>query len=463
MSARATIAALASPPGPGRRAVLRASGSLAWELVRGVWCGAAPLPEREARGFHPGRFDDGVGQQPLLLLWMPGPRSFTREDVAEFHLPGAPPLVEAALARLFQLGARPAGPGEFTRRAFENGRIDLTRAEGLLELVRARGEAERRSATALLFGGLAERLAPLREGLVALRSLAEASLDFDEADTGHVPGEELEERAEVLFEGLRDALGWEARRAAPSDLPRVVLVGAPNAGKSTLFNALVGPGPGGAEALVSDLRGTTRDVLHGEWRTPGGSVRLVDTAGLEEHAQGPDAAAQRLGRGWREGADLRLWLVDRARAGHPSVLEELAALGPGAPLFLGWSHCDTGPVPEPVPELSAACAAELGLSARSCRGLDELARLVSHLLGLDTGEGAPGQRLEREIGVRHQSALERAAERLEAGLEAFRGGLSLDLFAEALRAAGAELDTISGQTTPEDLLDRIFAAFCVGK
>jgi tRNA modification GTPase len=459
MGAGGTIAAITSPRGPGRRGVLRLSGPRAWELLAAVWCGDAPLPERGRRGFHEGRFDDGRGQQPLLCLWMPGPRSFTREDVVEFHLPGSPPLLEAALARLLALGARAAGPGEFTRRAFENGRIDLTRAEGLLELVQARGEAERRSACALLFGGLAERLASLREGLDALRSLAEASLDFDEADTGHVPSAELEQGARKLLEGLRAAAGWEARRVARSDLPQVVLLGRPNAGKSTLFNALVS----GASALVSPLPGTTRDVLHGVWPTPGGDLRLVDTAGLDPLARGPDAQAQHLARSWRAGADLCLWVVDGRRAEHPELLLEKAECGGAVPLVLVWSHGDLQPRPLAPPGLAAGLGAELEVCAPSGAGLAELAHSVCELLALDLGEGAGGERLEREIGVRHRVALECAAERLETGLAAWLAGLSLDLFAESLREATAELDTISGRTTPEDVLDRIFAAFCLGK
>ncbi|MCL4160700.1 UNVERIFIED_CONTAM: hypothetical protein GTU68_017302, partial [Idotea baltica] len=302
MGSSATIAAIASPPGAGERGVIRVSGPQAWELVR-----ATPaLPTKTARGFHFGRFDDGRGTQPLLLLWMPGPRSFTREDVAEFHLPGSPPLLDAALARLFALGARSAEPGEFTRRAFENGRIDLTRAEGILELVHARNESERRAATALMLGGLSDRLAPLRDGLAALRALSEASLDFDETDTGHVPAEELQSMGARLLARLEEAARWESRRAKASDLPRVALVGSPNAGKSSLFNVLVRD----AKALVSDLSGTTRDVLTGTWNVGEFQVQLVDTAGLDDSATGPDGEAQRFGKRYLANSDVLLWLVD---------------------------------------------------------------------------------------------------------------------------------------------------------
>jgi tRNA modification GTPase len=455
MAASATIAAIASPRGPGARGVIRVSGPAARALLEAVWVEGELVPPGR-RGASLGRIDDGGGTQPALALWMPGPRSFTREDVVELHLVGAPPLLEAALGRLLTLGARAAEPGEFTRRAFEHGRIDLSRAEGILELVHARSEAERRAATALLLGGLADRLEPLRAELDALRALAEASLDFDEADTGHVPEEELDARSAALLAGLREAASWEERRLLRSHRPRVVLVGEPNAGKSSLLNALAP----GAEALVSDLSGTTRDSVHGLWPVPGGELDLVDTAGLDAAAAGPDAEAQRRARDLREGADLLLLLVDPGAARPEHLEATLALLPPGPPLLVAWSKRDLGASPPTLPpSVAARAAGVLAVSARSGAGLGELAARAGELL-LDAGASP---RPERELGVRHRVALERAATALERGRSAWRAGLSLDLYAEALREVGAELDSISGRTTPEDLLTRIFAAFCIGK
>jgi len=250
-----TIAAIASPPGGGLRGILRLSGPRSQEIVRSIWVGAVPPLGR--RGIHLGRIRDRRGEQPAMLLWMPAPRSFTREDVAELHLPGSPPLLAAALERLLELGARAAAPGEFTRRAFLNGRIDLARAEGVLALVSSRNESERAAAHALLSGGLSERIEDLRNRLEELRATCEASLDFDERDTGHVPAEEIQARAQEAREDLARALSWEVRRADVGGEPRVVLAGRPNAGKSAVFNALAGR----EEALVSHLEGTTRDAL----------------------------------------------------------------------------------------------------------------------------------------------------------------------------------------------------------
>ena len=297
-----TIAAIASPPGAGRRAVIRISGGEASAILGGLWAGDPPPLAR--RACFEGRVHDGRGEQPALILWMPGPHSLTREDVAELHVVGAPPLVAALFDRVLALGAVPAGPGEFTRRAFLAGRIDLLRAEGVLSLVEAENESERRAATALLFGGLSDRIEALRGRLADARALAEASLDFDEADTGHVPDDELRELTRAAHAGLLDALSWEERRGASSGEPRIVLCGAPNAGKSLLYNALTG-----ADAIVSDVPGTTRDVLGAPWTLGGTPCRLVDTAGLEpldgpSAVHGARASAQVVAGDQRDAADL---------------------------------------------------------------------------------------------------------------------------------------------------------------
>lgn len=438
-----TIVALACPPGGARRGVVRLSGPRALEITRAAWRGAVVPDPDSPRGVYSGSFADGVGELPGLCLWMPGPRSFTREDVVELHLPGSPFLLARALERCLELGARGAEPGEFTRRAFENGRIDLTRAEGVLALVQARGEAERASAAALLFGGLEERLGSLRARLDALRSLCEASLDFDETDTGHVPAAELESQLSELLAEAREAARWESRRVVTGGERRVVLRGAPNAGKSTLFNALVEEGC----ALVTDLEGTTRDVLAGSWILRGTRVTLLDTAGTERGRDELEARAQELGEAEARGADLVLHLVEAARSETPEVP------GEGPPTLVVRTKLDLG-----------GDARGLGISAATGEGLDELARRVAVLFGLHDEEpaGAP-RRLEHELSARHRQALSGCVEALRAAAEALHAGLSLDLVAEELRRATRELDSISGRTTPEDLLDRIFAAFCLGK
>ncbi|MBI5362199.1 MAG: 50S ribosome-binding GTPase, partial [Planctomycetes bacterium] len=249
-----TIVAIASPPGAAERGIVRASGPLVAELVRATTL-LDPARALGLRAWRAVEFDDGVGIQPGYLAWMRGPRSLTGEDVAEFHLPGHPELSAAALARLVALGARPATPVEFTRRAFLAGKLDLSRAEGVLLLVSAEDEAERRAATALLFGGLARGVQAVRDELLDLRALCEARRDFDPAETGHVPVELLRAGFERARSRLTAAEQDERARPGEAGLPRVVLAGPPNAGKSALYNALTGR----AAALESPAAGTTRD------------------------------------------------------------------------------------------------------------------------------------------------------------------------------------------------------------
>ena len=450
-----TICAIASPPGGGERGVIRISGSSAAALVLETWTDEVAPALDAGRGIFRGRLFDGVGEQPLLLLWMPGPRSFTREDVAELHLPGAAPLVERALQRLVELGARVAEPGEFTRRAFESGRIDLSRAEGVLSLVEARSEAARRSAVALLFGGLDERVGGLRDGLSDLRALCESSLDFESADTTDVPTEEIASRLAAVEAKLEEARGWEAARGVEAGAPRVVLVGAPNAGKSTLFNAL---GSGAQQAIVSEHPGTTRDRLLSTWRPGAFEVELADVAGMEEGARGPDATAQRVGASARAAADHILWVVDARRGAEEEELErERRALPDAVARTLLWAQCDReGSSHGPPPSL--ASEPWVRVSAIEGEGIEELARLVAGCL-----ESGDAQGLGRELSVRHSAALEEASERVQAGRCDWEQGSPLELLADELRVATDHLDQIAGRTTAEDLLDRIFSRFCLGK
>lgn len=413
---------------------------------------------------------------PALVLWMPGPRSFTREDVAEFHLPGTPALLSRALERLLELGAALAMPGEFTRRAFENGRIDLTQAEGVLELVEAESESERKAAAALLSGGLSERLKPLRDKLDDLRALCEASLDFDSEDTGAVPESELLQGFDDADAGLEEALGFELARVRSSGLPRIVFAGAPNAGKSSLFNRLGEAG----EALVTDHSGTTRDVLETVWVVSGVACELADVAGLERGLREPERRAQELSRERRRGADLVLWVVDATRTDEEALLAEAHELQSEAKRLLVWSQTDrVEAAPEPPSGLLAASDRWCAVSAETGVGLRELASAAAKLLGLgaesaalsgaaaDGGEVADsfvgGGGLARELSVRHRASLVGARAEIESARTALQSGASLEFIAEILRSATEALDGISGSTTSEDVLDRIFSRFCLGK
>jgi tRNA modification GTPase len=460
-----TICAVASPPGGARRAVIRVSGPAAAsvaDLLRAVDGSSPPWTRATLRAAGRQSFDarlfDGCGELPVFVLWMPGPASYTGEDVVELHLPGSTPLVEAALEAVLGLGLRPARAGEFTRRAFASGRIDLARAEGVLELVEARSESERRAATALLAGGLSERVERLREPLEELCSLCEASLDFDESETGHVPAELIEARAELVARALDEAVAWERARPVRVRSASAVLVGPPNAGKSSLFNRLTA-----GSALVGPLAGTTRDALGATLALEGLELDLYDLPGLHRAEGDPlDRAAQELARP----------LVDQSNQSGSGALDALLdavleAVPPDVPRLLVWNRIDR--LPEHVAETVAPPAAVLervrpvewvATVAPTGAGLDALRASLARMLAVGT-EGATS--LSREVAARHLRGLDGARTELAAARRAAAEGWPLDAVASTLRSSLAALDALTGRSSPEDLLDRIFARFCLGK
>jgi tRNA modification GTPase len=457
VSARDTIVAIASPPGAGERGILRLSGHAARSIV----ASRAVEPWPDVRGVHEVRLRDAQGTQPALLLWMPGPRSYTREDVVELHVCGNPWLIDSLLGVLLDGGARRAEPGEFTRRAFESGRLDLTRAEGVLEQVAARNEAERRAAAALLDGGLSRRIERLRDRLDDVRALCEASLDFDETDTGHVPTAEIVAGLEDAASGLAEASGWEDARPPRSGAPRVMLVGAPNAGKSTLFNAL--SEQDAIPALVSELAGTTRDPLRVTTRLDSIAVELFDLAGLATTARDElDAAGQERARALLDTADLLVPVVraDTDASALPDVdlSRDLSGLPGSAPLVGVWSQTDL-PDARPAPDPQGRILCWVPCSREDASSHARLAEAIARVLG----RRAPSGALSRELAAVHRAALTDAREAVSVASGSLRAGGELDLVASSLRQAVDALDSLTGHTSPEDLLDRIFARFCLGK
>ncbi len=479
-----TILALASPAGGGLRAILRASGPDARSLVAAV----TDLGPRlgNDRAVLEGQFHDGRGTIPLLLLWMPGPRSFTREDVVEFHLPGSVPLVEAALDALLARGARLAQPGEFTRRAFASGRIDLARAEAVLALVLASTKAERRQASALLFAGVSERVRACRDLLEDLCATCAASLDFDPLDTGAVDQAALVSGIRGACLALEETLSGTERSSARAHAPKLVLAGRPSAGKSSLFNALVAGAAAGTRpvprALVDPAPGTTRDPLSAAWNLEGLECELIDTAGdepermdLEVQGAGHSSITQQarvLAADHRRSADVLLWVVDSSRSTAGEIARDLPASE--APTLVACNKLDMNPevglalaesVRLALPHVTA-CA----VSAYTGAGLDALRAAVRAALSVAPASQpiAPaGSGLEAQaafhLSQAHQRALQRALERTRQGLSQLEAGASMDLIAHSLRRALDELGSLDGHSTPEDILDRIFARFCLGK
>ena len=418
--------AVSSPPGTSAQAVLRLSGPRALALAD-----ARFSPAVSGRGAQDGALDvPGLPRVPATLYRMPGPGSYTGEDVAELHVPGNPALVRHVVERLLADGAEPAGPGEFSRRAFENGRLDLARAEAVAGLIAATDAAEARAAAAAAAGGAGELLSAVRDGLVELSGLLEAQLDFSDRDIQADTGAS----ARAALDALRDRLGAALARpaVAAAECPVVVLFGRPNAGKSTLFNALLGR----ERAVTSPEPGTTRDPLRATAALPGGPVELVDPAGAGE-ATGPvDARAQaRMGELLRA-ADLVLHVAPVGEP--PAPLPD----GLDVPVLAVRTHADLRP-------------ADGAVSAVTGEGLAELAAAIVGHVGVRAG-GVWTSARQRAGLTEAAVALDRAAGILDAGV-------GVELAAFEVAEARAALTRIIDAVMPDDVLGAIFERFCIGK
>ncbi|ENO85469.1 tRNA uridine-5-carboxymethylaminomethyl(34) synthesis GTPase MnmE [Thauera linaloolentis] len=445
------IAAIATAPGRGGIGVVRVSGASLSEFASAL-CGRTPQPRRAM--FSAFRDAAGAAIDEGILLHFPAPASFTGEDVLELQGHGGPVVMQMLLARCLELGARLAEPGEFTRRAFLNGKLDLAQAESVADLIEASTAAAARSAVRSLSGRFSEEIHRIVDALVDLRMLVEATLDF--------PEEEIEflERARAMprLEDIRARLESVLDRARQGALLRsglnVVLVGEPNVGKSSLLNQLAGED----RAIVTDIAGTTRDALRETIQIEGIPLHIIDTAGLRETAD----TVERIGieRTWREieRADVILRLVDASAAVTDTTPESIdARLPQGVERITVVNKIDlaglaAGRIEEPVEPSGRIC---LQVSAKRGTGIDlvraELLRIAGwHAHGEDVI-------LARE---RHLHALRAALAHVES---AAAQSAALELFAEELRLAQESLGEITGEFTADDLLGVIFSRFCIGK
>ncbi|HQR03530.1 MAG: tRNA uridine-5-carboxymethylaminomethyl(34) synthesis GTPase MnmE [Proteobacteria bacterium] len=441
-----TIAAVATAPGRGGIGVVRVSGSSLREFARAL-IGREPKPRIATLA----EFKDGAGAaiDQGLLLHFPAPHSFTGEDVLELQGHGGPVVMQLLLSRCLELGARVAAPGEFSRRAFLNDKLDLAQAEAVADLIEASTAAAARSALRSLSGEFSAAVRGLVDNLIELRMLVEATLDFPDEEIDVIRDTDAAQR----LVALQNFLVTLCQRARQGSLLRtglhVVLAGMPNAGKSSLLNRLAGE----ERAIVTEIAGTTRDALRETIQIEGIPLHIIDTAGLRES----DDPVERIGieRSWREieKADAVLQMVD-ARAGVTPADRAIATRLPGGERRLVvHNKCDlAGTAPRRWEE--GGCV-HLSLSARTGAGVgllhDELLRLAGW-----QGHGEDVI-LARE---RHLEALEIAEQHLGDAIE--RLG-QIELCAEELRLAQESLATITGEFTPDDLLGAIFSRFCIGK
>jgi tRNA modification GTPase len=436
-----TIVALASAPGPGGRAIVRLSGTTALGIVRKFFVGA-PAPKADQWFLCSGevRIPDVAAGLPADLYHWPGPRSYTGQDVLELHTLSCPPLVDLLIAACLGAGARAAQPGEFTMRAFLAGKLDLTRAEAVLGVIEASSRDELKQALTQLTGGMARPLQELREDLLNLLADVEAALDFADEPHEFVGQRELLQRLTkglALVTLLRRQLDQRAIGSRPF---RVALAGRPNAGKSSLFNALAGA----AAALVAAEPGTTRDYLVQRLDVGGLTIELIDTAGLRPGANGIDGHAQKAGRAQAQQADLVLLCVEAGRASE----DEQRMLASSDPPTVGLAtKCD----------LHAPAVGWLATSSVTRQGLPALRQLLAdRARSLARPALAP--------------SLSRCRHHVETCLEHLRRahGLALEedppeLLALELRGGLDALGAMVGAVYTDDLLDRIFSRFCIGK
>ena len=444
-----TIVAAATPPGRGGVGIVRVSGPLAAPIARAL-LGRLPLPRYATQA----RFAaaDGAAIDAGLALYFPGPHSYTGEDVLELHCHGGPVLIEALVARAVNLGARRALPGEFTQRAYLNDRIDLAQAEAVADLIDAGSEAAARAALRSLQGEFSARVRALDEALAGLRAHVEATIDFPTEEIDFLADRALAERlAEVRAQCAALQAAARQGRIITEGLT-VVIAGAPNAGKSTLLNALSGHDA----AIVTAIPGTTRDVLRERIQIEGVPVLLLDTAGLRASGDAIETEGMRRARAAMEQADRILYLVDAASDPQATGFRAERARLPAA-VTMVYTKADLLE-PGATATLVVADVPAITISARTGAGLDALR---AHLL-----EAAGFQRQDSGLlsaRRRHLEALAVAAVHLDAAAAQCRAAGAGELVAEELRAAQRALGEITGAGTADELLGRIFSSFCIGK
>ena len=469
------IIAIATAPGRGAVGIVRVSGPHL-KTWADAFCGK-PLQARQAH-YLPFNDDKGESIDQGLAIFFPGPHSYTGEDVLELQAHGGPVVLQLLLARCIELansvnphtgkvllqGLRLAQAGEFTQRAFLNDKIDLAQAEAIADLIDASTSAAARSASRSLAGVFSQEIHTLRDSLVHLRMLVEATLDFPEEEIDFLQKADAQGQLERLQTQLEKVLVRTQQGALLREGIKVVIAGQPNAGKSSLLNALAG-----AElAIVTPIAGTTRDVVQQTIQIEGVPIHIIDTAGLRE-GEGIDEVEQiGIQRAWAQiaGADAVLFLHDLTRSHDPEYLqadlkiqESLAAQLPhGVTVLNVWNKFDLAPDAS-TPRASDKASNDIDLSAKTGLGIDRLRAKLLQTAGWQPA--SEGLYLAR---ARHVQALKRVQSHIEMADAHLRAqAQSLDLLAEELRLSQTALNEITGEFNADDLLGVIFSSFCIGK
>ncbi len=439
---------MATPPGMGGVGIIRISGGLATTVARTL---TGRLPEPRTARFA--RFHNAAGEvlDEGLVLYFPAPHSFTGEDVLELQGHGGPVVMDLLLQAVLACGVRLALPGEFSQRAFLNGKLDLAQAEAIADLIESGTAAAARLAVRSLEGEFSRRIQQLVEQLILLRMYVEAAIDFPEEEIDFLSdGKVAGDLAEIIaaVEAVRQSarLGRLMR-----DGMTLVIAGLPNAGKSSLLNRLAGR----ESAIVTDIPGTTRDLLREQIQIDGMPLHLVDTAGLRESRDAVEQEGIRRAKAELARADRILWIFDHKQDPQHQAFDA-SLLPSGVPVTFIRNKIDQSGTAAGISE--TATGFEIALSAKTGEGVDLLREHLKQCMGYSSGQ--EGEFIARR---RHLDAIERASDHLLTGQSALQNQGSGELLAEDLRQAQQALGEITGEFTADDLLGQIFSSFCIGK
>ena len=448
-----TIVALSTPNGLGAIAVIRLSGNDAITIVNGLFDGK-DLTQVPTHTLHFGsiKMGDEVLDEVVASVFK-GPRSYTREDVVEISCHASPYIIEQLLQLTLKLGARLARPGEFTQRAFLHGRFDLAQAEAVADLIAAENKAAHGNAIRQMRGGFSSEIKELREQLIHFASMIELELDFSEEDVEFASREELKDLVNQLMGPINGLIrSFELGNAIKNGIP-IVIAGKPNAGKSTLLNALLNE----ERAIVSNIAGTTRDVIEDVMNIDGVTFRFIDTAGLRETSDEIEAIGVSRTREQMQKASIILYLVDLESTDPDEVEQEIAELqAQGTPHLLIGNKADVA-----REETKQAIHDKRGLLI-SAKAKTDLDTLKEHILQLVDLEGLNAE-ATFVTNSRHVSVLRNTLEALERVIAGINNQITNDFLAMDIRQALHHLGEITGEITTDDLLDNIFSKFCIGK
>jgi tRNA modification GTPase len=448
MISNSTIAAIASPPGTGAVALLRMSGVRAREIAGEVFSGPAEStwePRRQYFGKVLNRDKQTIDE--VLLTYFPAPRSFTGESVVEIACHGGIVVTRRILARLLEAGAEAAAPGEFSQRAFLNGKIDLTQAEAIMDLISAKTELASRAAQEQLSGRFGREVADLREKLIGITAHVEAYIDFPDEDISPDSSGILVAKMDMILVKMEGMLSTATQGRILREGIATVICGAPNAGKSSLLNLMLGFD----RAIVSDLAGTTRDTIEEFINLRGIPLRLIDTAGLRESDEEVEKAGIARSRQKIAGAELVILLIDgNQSSGQVPEIE----VPPGSRLVRLVNKADL-----PV----HADWREAGYLLCCCREEEDREKIVGHLYDAIIAGGSFDPADLVAINARHQRCLERAEEALRAAKLGLLAAESPEFVAMDLRASLAAVGDVIGAVDPDEILGEIFSQFCIGK